>query len=75
MQEVRSGGGGWDEDGNGLIAKSEFAVAMPALGLDVPRADIDFLFDSFDGDGSGEIDYHELNKALRAGGADRKSVV
>ena len=38
------------------------------MGLDaetVSKKDIDALFDTFDPDRSGSVDYHELNKALR----------
>ena len=30
--------------------------------------DIDLLFDSFDADGSGDLEYNEINKLLRRGG-------
>ena len=58
----------WDEDGNGSVSKKEFRKAMPLLGFDAPRAQIDQLFDSFDPDGGGAISIDELNKALRRGG-------
>ena len=38
----------WDEDGDGTVSKKEFRKAMPLLGLDVPRAEIDKLFDEWD---------------------------
>ena len=38
---------------------------MSALGLNVPRKDADGLFDTFDPDGGGSIDYKELQKALK----------
>lgn len=37
------------------------------LGVLVERADADAIFDSFDADGSGQLDYTELHKQLRAG--------
>ena len=55
----------WDDDGNGKVDKKEFRKAMKALGLDVPRKEVDGLFDSFDPDGGGSIEYNELNKALK----------
>eukprot|EP00964_Phaeocystis_antarctica_P155487 scaffold124713_cov36-Phaeocystis_antarctica.AAC.1 len=55
----------WDDDGDGKVSKKEFRKAMVALGLDVPRKDVDALFDTFDPDGGGSIDYNELNKALK----------
>ena len=55
----------WDTDGDGEVNKDEFRKAMPLLGLHVPRADVDALFDSFDADGGGTISFRELNKHLR----------
>ena len=55
----------WDDDGNGKVDKKEFRKAMKALGLDVPRKEVDGLFDTFDPDGGGSIEYNELNKALK----------
>lgn len=57
----------WDDDGNGMVNKTEFRKALPMLGLKVDRAVAEELFDSFDEDKSGEIDYKELNHHLRAG--------
>ena len=54
----------WDADGDGNVTRKEFHKAMPLLGLDVPKKEIDAAFDSFDPDGSGEISYAELKKAL-----------
>ena len=45
---------------------------MPKLGLKAPRKEIDALFDEFDPDGSGEIEYKEFNKLLRRGKGDVK---
>lgn len=55
----------WDEDGNGLIDKEEFFKGITALGVDVVRHDADELFDQFDVDLGGTIEYKELNKLLR----------
>ena len=38
---------------------------MQLLKMEVNEEEIDTLFGIFDRDGSGEIDYHELCKALR----------
>ena len=38
---------------------------MPALGLEVPKKEIDALFDAWDPDGSGEISFDELKKLLK----------
>ena len=54
-----------DDDGNGTINKMEFRKVLPALGLQVDRAVAEELFDSFDADKSGEIDYKELHHGGR----------
>ena len=56
----------WDENGDGEVSREEFHLAMPALGLDVPKADIDKLFTEWDSDGGGCIGYKELSKILKA---------
>ena len=58
----------WDVDGNGEVSRREFHEAMPALGLEVPAADIDILFNEWDKDGGGAIGYRELKKILRTDG-------
>ena len=57
----------WDDDENQQVSKLEFRRALPVLGLLVEKADADALFETFDVDGSGEIDYNELTSKLRAG--------
>ena len=57
----------WDEDKNQTISKDEFRQALPVLGIAVDRKDADALFDLLDIDASGEVDYNELYKQLRAG--------
>jgi len=54
----------WDRDGDGKVSKKEFAMAMVALGYDAPRTDVDAVFDSFDSDRSGYIEYGELKRGL-----------
>lgn len=55
----------WDEDGDGLVSKPEFRRALPMLGLHATAEAIDGLFDTFDRDGGGQIDFRELNRHLR----------
>ena len=65
----------WDTDESGAVSKAEFRAAMPHLGLEVPRADMDALFESWDPDGSNSIEPEpealrrpvQLGKKLRAG--------
>jgi len=40
---------------------------MPLLGLEVPKKEIDALFDSWDPDGSGKLELKEIGKQLRRG--------
>ena len=55
----------WDEDGDGVVSRKEFRKAMPLLGLQVPRPEVDALFDSWDPDGSGELTLHDLSQRLK----------
>ena len=57
----------WDDDASGTVDKREFRRAMPLLGLDVPRAEVDRLFETFDPDGTGTITFDELHALLRRG--------
>jgi hypothetical protein len=52
----------WDTDDNGAISRREFGKAMASLGLTASAAEMTELFDAFDADNSGFIDYHELEK-------------
>lgn len=54
----------WDRDGDGEVSRAEFHKAVPALGLEVPKADVDILFDTWDKDGGGSLAYKELKKIL-----------
>ena len=54
----------WDENGDGEVSRAEFQKAMPALGLEVPKKDINDLFDSWDKDGGGALGLRELQKIL-----------
>ena len=59
----------WDEDGDGTVSKKEFGKALRAMGVAAEKADYDALFDTFDADKSGVLEYSELNRALRRGGS------
>ena len=48
----------WDTDDNGKVSREEFHKAMVALHFEAPAEDIDEVFSSCDGDGSGLL---ELN--------------
>ena len=55
----------WDADSDGVVSRDEFHKAMPLLGLRATYSEIDKLFNLFDPDRSGTIDYRELNAQLR----------
>ena len=57
----------WDEDESGSISKREFRRALVLLGLRAPRNEVDALFDTFDKDGSGEVDFGERGRAPHDG--------
>ena len=55
----------WDTDGDGEVSRKEFHKAMPLLGFDASKKDIDDLFTAWDKDGGGSLDFKELQKILR----------
>ena len=55
----------WDKDQSGTLDKTEFYRAVRALGFAVEQADSDALFDTLDADGSGAMEYSELDMMLR----------
>ena len=57
-----------DADQNGTVTAAEFGTALQELGLHVPPMWIEQLFDNFDHDYSGEIDFNELRRTLLQGG-------
>ena len=55
-----------DENGDGKISRQEFHAAMPKLGIGASSVDtIDELYESFDLDGDGTLEYRELHTILR----------
>ena len=58
----------WDDNESGEISRKEFRKAMKQFELDLPKEEIDGLFDSWDPDGSGVLSMDELTKQLRRGG-------
>ena len=53
-----------DASGDGLLDRTEFNLAIRALGLRLPKQELGLLFQQLDPDGSGEIEYHELKASL-----------
>ena len=59
---------------NGTVSKKEFRHALYALDLgelELSREECDSLFESFDTDGTGELEYSEFSRQLRDFGALR----
>jgi Ca2+-binding EF-hand superfamily protein len=55
-----------DTDSDGAITKDEFRNVLPLLGFDRSSSvELDALFDTFDKDAGGTIDYEELHALLR----------
>ena len=50
----------WDDDGDGLVARSEFEQGLRELGLEVPTSIINDLFSRWDNDGSGSLSMREV---------------
>ena len=55
----------WDQDEDGQVTRKEFIKGLASLKMSVDAADIDALFAHFDPDGSGTLDYKELQSVLR----------
>ena len=64
----------WDSDGDGEVSLKEFNKAVTALGLEVPKPDVDELFTSWDKDGGGTLAYKELKKILSATPSPKQKV-
>ena len=64
----------WDTDGDGEVTRKEFHKAMPELGLDVNKEEIDKLFSEWDADGGGSLTLRELQKILRGSGGVQQSL-
>ena len=58
----------WDADGSGLVDMREFTVAARAMGFKDDAAKV--LFDALDRDGSGTIEYEELEALFDDGPSD-----
>ena len=59
----------FDRNGDGMVSRAEFREVLPILNLGgrVGAPQMDAVFDAVDADGSGFVDYTELQKQLRKG--------
>ena len=55
----------WDTDGNGCISEVELRRALAGLCLPIDKAAVRRLIQEVDADGSGEVEFEELNAFLR----------
>ena len=55
----------WDEDSDGRVGRAEFIRGVRLFGLGAPLEEIEKLYDSFDPNGDGSIEFGELNALLR----------
>jgi hypothetical protein len=55
----------WDENGDGGISRDEFGRGLLLCRLTFSAADARKLFDIFDEDGSGWLDFQEMDRMLR----------
>ena len=56
----------WDFDKSGEVSRAEFRNGLAGLGFTDDKKGVDALFDAWDADGNGTLDYVELEKALRS---------
>lgn len=56
----------WDADGDCAVSRDEFHRAIEHLGFQAPISEVDIVFDSFDGDKSGTLQFGELKQCLLA---------
>jgi hypothetical protein len=55
-----------DKNEDGEVTKPELAEALRSLGVDASQEEVDELFHKLDPDGSGGIDFRELQRAMKA---------
>jgi Ca2+-binding EF-hand superfamily protein len=59
----------FDLNDNGVVEPDEFAKAIEKIGIQIPtKQDLDMLFNIYDVDGSGGLDYKEFSAAVFGGG-------
>jgi Ca2+-binding EF-hand superfamily protein len=57
-----------DDDKNHLLSSSEFTKAMRETNLGLSQDEINALFQYFDSDGNGSIDFEEFLQGVRVSG-------
>jgi Ca2+-binding EF-hand superfamily protein len=60
----------FDLNDNGVVEPDEFAKAIEKIGIQIPtRGDLEMLFNLYDADGSGALDYKEFTSIVFGGAA------
>lgn len=54
-----------DDNNNKTLEPEEFAKAIKDFRIEIPENDIARVFNAFDRDGSGNVDYDELLRIVR----------
>lgn len=54
-----------DDNQSGDLSKDEFMKGIKDSGLDLPENEAEELFQAFDTDGSGSINYEEFLRSIR----------
>ena len=57
----------WDSGAKGHVERAEFVRGVHQLGVQHSEVDIGRIFDTWDADGSGTLDYRELERAVKGG--------
>ena len=54
-----------DANGDGVLTKKELAIGLRNIGMDLSRGELNNLWNAFDRDHSGSVEYNELYQVLR----------
>ena len=55
----------WDKDKDGAVSKTEFRKIVKEMKVEGTVHEVDAFFDSYDSDGGGQLDLHELQPTLK----------
>jgi Ca2+-binding EF-hand superfamily protein len=55
----------WDADGDGLVSAADLFKGFSSLGVHASEEEVKAVFDRWDTDGSGGLDFKELDRAIR----------
>ena len=61
-----------DDDGSRALSRYEFGKALRDFGMELSEEQVGVLYDHFDGDRAGGVDYDEFLRAVKVGGGGRR---